>query len=173
MVIFFLILLVTATAIGGDMLAADSALEQIRTDLRNATIIKAKVMFVRYEILTRARITPEALEEIANVNGFIKTFDLNTNMRATLLDALEKTRIGSLNEEPDLRWGVIFYNAKGEMIHSVYINGKLFDHGKDISGTSGTIDGNLAILNGILFHWFETTFRDSMAIGANPPVVGH
>jgi hypothetical protein len=133
------------------MLPVESSLQSLKSDLLSEKIMKVRVLFVPYNVVTRVRLTPELLTGSAKVNELV---DMDHTMRTSLLTALDKTKASQLDSPPDLRWGAIFYDAHGRELHSIYLNGRILFR----TGRQGIIDGKLTKLNGALVEWFEERF---------------
>lgn len=76
------------------------------------------MLFVPYEVVTRARLAAELLEGSAEIN---RVLEMDSSMRSSLPEAIDKAEVKKLDCAPDMRWGAVFYGAE---LHSIYLSGK-------------------------------------------------
>jgi hypothetical protein len=71
-----------------------------------------------------------------------------------LARAVKTLSVESRDDLPDVRWGIIFYDASEQRVAGIYLGGM---------GRTGAIDQNPVVGDGELFDWlntqFSTTFR--------------
>ena len=132
-----------------------SSLRQLQEDLSGDHVKNVRVLFVPYKVLTRVRLTPELLQQSAEID---RTLSLDRATRDSLIRAIEMTEVSPLGMPPDLRWGAIFFGADGMERHSIYLDGKFLSG----TGRQGIIDRDLAKVNGALVSWFEDSFGHLM-----------
>jgi hypothetical protein len=140
----------TVRANSDDFMEAQSALNALLADLETGRVQQMTVFFTQYEKSTRTRITPSALEVQSD-----KTFrtPLSTAPYG-LMQTLKEMHLRPQEKIPDLRWGLIFLDASGKRLHSIYLDGRY------ISGTgrTGYIDGIRAGFDGSLSSWLEKEY---------------
>jgi hypothetical protein len=142
---------------------AHSSLEAFKNDLQADKIKRVKVLFLPYEVLTRAALSPEALESSVRYGGVVYIRPFGDSMRGNLLAALDKIQIREkLDYHPDLRWGAVFYGIADHELHSLYMERRMLG-----STQRGMIDGESLSLNSAITDWFENTFPDVMRAAAD------
>lgn len=137
---------------------SDDLLASIKEDLIDNSVRSVSILFLPYDVLTRARVTPELLQGSAEFRIVVQMDD---RMRKSLLSAIESSQISPLDSAPDLRWGAVLQSEKGSTLHSIYLSGKTI-LGK---GRQGIIDGQPVKLNGAMIAWFEASFPAALTIG--------
>lgn len=130
---------------------ARSAIARLGLDVSSGRVTKVRILFAHYELMTRTALNPKLLEGAAS---FDRVFEVGKDRKETLLRAIAKTELTSLDSDPDLRWGAIFLDQEGAVVHSLYLNGTSLLG----AGRQGLIDGTRARFNSSLYDWFEESF---------------
>jgi hypothetical protein len=104
-----------------------------------------------YGVRTFARVTPETLEHHSH---YEETIEISSDLRDTLVAAIDGTKLYRIVYEPDVRWGAVFLDKSDRRVHSIYLNGRYING----AGRRGHIDGADVGLNGALAAWFEINF---------------
>lgn len=90
--------------------------------------------------------------------------DVSDDLIEKLSDTLEKARCDVIDEQLDIRSGILFLNENDVELHSIYLNGQFFSG----TGRKGIIDGKTVKLNGALQSWLQPLRKK---FGANIKVV--
>ena len=113
-----------------------NGMEKLRADLAAGSISRIQVIHMPDSTLTRVAVTESILRTTASIKRdyserLVEIFD------PVLSGILTKTT----TRKPDLRWGVLFLNSKGQEIASLfvdkfgqfgYLNGELFEFGNGL-----------------------------------------
>ena len=121
---------------------AEAGMETLRTLLRGGTIAKVQVLHLPDSALTRVAVTPGTLRSIASDT---KTFSVNIG--ATFDPSLSGIAAKLENHPSDLRWGVLFYDAQGQEVASVFVDkfGRYgYLNGQTVSFNAGALGTDLA-----------------------------
>jgi len=116
---------------------AEAGMETLRTLLRGGTIAKVQVLH-----LPDSAVTPGTLRSIASDT---KTFSVNIG--ATFDPSLSGIAAKLENHPSDLRWGVLFYDAQGQEVASVFVDkfGRYgYLNGQTVSFNAGALGTDLA-----------------------------
>jgi hypothetical protein len=97
------------------------------------------------------RVMPYMLDRHARYN---ETVEISSNIRDTLVAAIDGTKLYQTKYGPDIRWGAVFLDRSERKIHSIYLNRRYING----TGSIGLIDGAEVGLNGSLVTWFELNF---------------
>ena len=115
----------------------------LRTLLKQGIVVKVKVLHLPDNMLTRVAVNPQALRSMASIT---KTFD--QNIEKTFDPVLADISAKRENHEPDLRWGVFFYDKQDHQVASIFVD-KFGQHGylnnETVSFDAGSQGTNLAI----------------------------
>lgn len=138
--------------------SSEDLLSSVKEDLMQNKIRSLRVLFLPYHVLTRTRMTPDLLEGAAE---FKTAVQMNEQLRASLLLAVESSRVSDLDSAPDVRWGVLLRGENGSTLHSIYVSGKSIVE----TGRRGIVDGRPVKLNDAMIAWFEGTFPQATTVG--------
>lgn len=89
----------------------------LKTLLGNGTIAKVTVLHIPDSVLTRVAVTTEVLRAIDNTKSNIKK-TYSQNIKETFGAMLDGLLVKHENHQPDLRWGVLFYDDQDHEIAS-------------------------------------------------------
>lgn len=144
------------TAHGRDaaVAAAAAALADLEREMLTGEIATFRLLFVGYDVVTQTRVTPELLPGVARLDRVIS---MSASRMGSLVSAIRKATLAPLDAQPDLRWGAVFLDARGNERHSIYLDGKYITG----PGRRGMIDGHMVGLNGTLVGWFEEQAQES------------
>jgi hypothetical protein len=130
------------------MMASISSFQIITEKLKSGEISKVDIFEMSAHLLTRTRVTPEMLERqfrykltVADVQSW--------PLRDQLLARLQAGTVAPTEREPDLRWGLVFYDMKEARIGGIYF---------DKTGRFGYIDNVRVTFTGSLFGLLEREF---------------
>ena len=117
-------------------------LEKLASLLKQGAVGKVKVLHVHDSMLTRVAVSKEALHSIAN-----STLDFSDQIAEKFGPLLSGVSVTKEDHTPDLRWGVLFYDAQGQEIGSLFVD-KFGQYGylndQTVSFETGTLARNLA-----------------------------
>ena len=140
--ILFLFIPVCAFGQSASQNGTEAGMETLKSLLKGSTVAKVQVLHMLDSALTRVAVTPQALRSLASDT---KTFD--PNLRATFYPMLTGISAKRENHSPDLRWGVLFYDAQGHEMASVFVDkfGRYgYLNGETVSFDAGMLGTNLA-----------------------------
>ena len=116
--------------------------EKLASLLKQGAVGKVKVLHVHDSTLTRVAVSKEALHSIAN-----STLDFSDQIAEKFGSLLSGVSVKKEDHTPDLRWGVFFYDAKGQKVGSLFVD-KFGQHGyvndQTVSFETGASERNLA-----------------------------
>ena len=98
-------------------------LEKLASLLKQGTVGKVKVLHVHDSTLTRVAVSKEALQSTATSN-----LDFSDQIAEKFGPLLSGVSVKKEDRTPDLRWGVFFYDAKGQEIGALLVD-KFGQHG--------------------------------------------
>jgi hypothetical protein len=102
--------------------------------------------------MTYVAVTPESLLKASNTT--VKIVPIEGDLIVSLEQALQNTKIVPTNDDADIRWGAIFYDADNKEVHSIYLNRRY----PNVVGNTGVIDGQKVSVNNALVDWLESRF---------------
>jgi hypothetical protein len=149
--ICLLLLYLCGASVMAESRAVELNLEAVKSELVSGFVARVDIFYMSYDRVTRTRITPAMLEVQADAKFRL---DLPSPVADDLVRAIEGTKLHRIDDEPDLRWGAVFFNRDGKRVHSIYLNGRSFWE----AGRKGYVDGTAFGLNGALVAWFEKHF---------------
>ena len=137
--------------LASDLSAVRSSLAALRADILSGMVMDVHIYFMSYSTRTSIRVTPQRLERYADRKD---KFVISSQLRDTLVAAIDGAKLYETKYRPDLRWGAIFVDKAERQVHSLYLNSRYFTG----TGRIGIIDGANVGLNGALITWFESNF---------------
>lgn len=130
---------------------------RLREELEAGSMVSMRILFVPYDVLTKAPMDSALLRRAAVVD---RVSPIDDKLRQRLIIALEQTSVEPLESQPDVRWGAIFLGRDGKELHSIYLDGRYFDG----TGRRGIVDGNFVKTNGALGYCLERAFPEFLRI---------
>lgn len=128
--------------------AAQSRIDELISSLRSSGVERVEILQIPPRVLTRTRVTPEMLERSFHYKLIIH--DIRGGAYSPdLLAAVESTSVQPAAEMGDLRWGVLFFDAREQRIASLYF---------DASGHRGAVDSQAVSFKGDLIKWLDANF---------------
>lgn len=109
---------------------------------------KVEILQMSAETLTRTRITPEMLWKQFDYKLTIRD-TRNSTYRNKIAEAIKSITVQQTNEDPDLRWGVLFYDLNEKCVGAIYF---------DKTGSKGIVGDVQASFSGNLFKWLDDNF---------------
>ena len=117
-------------------------LEKLAALLKQGAVGKVRVLHVHDSMLTRVAVSKDALRSIAT-----STQDFSDQIAEKFGPLLSGVSVKKEDHTPDLRWGVLFYDAQGQEIGSLFVD-KFGQYGylnyQTVSFETGTSVRNLA-----------------------------
>jgi hypothetical protein len=117
-------------------------LEKLAALLKQGAVGKVRVLHVRDSMLTRVAVSKDALRSIAT-----STQEFSDQIAEKFGPLLSGVSVKKEDHTPDLRWGVLFYDAQGQEIGSLFVD-KFGQYGclndQTVSFATGTLARNLA-----------------------------
>ncbi len=133
-----------------DPAEAQGRVDDLAARLVGGSVIRVQILQIPARVLTRTRITPEMLQRQFHYELTIR--DIRGGVYERKLAALAKaTTVKPRAEMPDLRWGVIFYDAGEKPVVAFYF---------DKTGNYGAVDDVPVSFGGDLFDWLKGSFSD-------------
>lgn len=127
---------------------AQSQVDVLAAKLESGEIARIEIFEIPARILTRTRITPEALER--QFHYMLTIRDIRGGAyQPKLIEATKSLAVQSRSEMPDIRWGIVFYGPNETRAGAVYF---------DKSGDSGAVDSAPVSFKGDLFKWLDRNF---------------
>ena len=120
--------------------SAKADMEMLKALLKSGTATKVQVVHLSDSTETYTAVTPQSLRTLAETT---KAFD--QNLAETFDPVLSGIVVKPVDHPADLRWGVLFYDAKGHEIaalfvdkfgHDGYLNGEMVSFDAGASGTN-------------------------------------
>jgi hypothetical protein len=141
---FFMLL---AVLIGGPMQDTahgnpEANVEALKSLLRAGRVTKVEMLRMPDNVMTRVAVTPQALRSSAS---YIIIF--HSDIDGTFEPLLSGISLKIDEHTPDLRWGVIFYDAQDREVGSIFVDksGQFgYLNGESVSFNGGLLDTNLA-----------------------------
>jgi len=125
-----------------------SQVDVLVTMLASGEVERVEILQIPARILTRARITPQMLEEGFSYKVTIR--DIRGGAyQGEMIDALKSMQVRPRTEAPDLRWGIIFYGPDKSRLGALY---------SDQSGGNGVVGATPVSFNGRFFSWLGKSF---------------
>jgi hypothetical protein len=112
---FVLVLLVPLSVHGQN--AAQDSMQALSSLLKAGTVRRVEVLRLPDEVMTRTNVTPEALRSIASYKVIF-----NEGFESTFGSLLSETSFTTSTQRSDLRWGVLFYDASGQEVGSLFVD---------------------------------------------------
>jgi hypothetical protein len=112
---FLSVLLMPFSVHGQD--AAQNTMKALSSLLKTGTIRRVEILRLPDEVLTRTNVTPEALRSIASYKVIF-----NEGLEPTFGSLLSETSFKTSAQRSDLRWGVLFYDAAGQEVASIFVD---------------------------------------------------
>ncbi len=117
-------------------------LEKVASLLKQGAVAKVKVLHVHDSTLTRVGVSKEALHSIAS-----STLDFSDHIAEKFGALLSGVSVKKESHTPDLRWGVLLYDAQGQEIGALFVD-KFGQYGfvndQTVSFETGTFARTLA-----------------------------
>lgn len=119
-----------------------NSLQNLKTMIRAGSITKVQVLHLPDDVLTPVSVTPKSLRFTAYY-----TICFNRDIAGTFEPLLSGLSTKPENHIPDLRWGVLFYDAENHEVGSIFVDG--FGHygyldDRTVSFHSGNLEKNLS-----------------------------
>ena len=117
-------------------------MERLKSLLDEGTVAKVQVLHMPDSTLTRAAVSQEALRSIAS-----SVVNFKDHLAETFNPLFSGISVKRENHRPDLRWGVLFYDAQDHEIGSVFVDkfGRYgYLNGQTVSFDTGFFNANLA-----------------------------
>jgi hypothetical protein len=153
--IVFCILLLSATTIastqGSDLDGSNKTqvhVDSLAAKLANGDIEAVEILRIPAHVLTRTAITPEMIEKQFHYKLTIRHIGA---YRKELAAALKSTKVELEPGMPDIRWGMIFYDAQDRRMGAVYFDKK---------GRYGAVGDIPVSFKGELFKWLNRSFSE-------------
>jgi hypothetical protein len=127
--------------------------ESINRQLLAGQVERIDVLRVSDDFFTLIRISPGDFERYPHKRH---TLHLAEQDAAKLAVVLERLKLTQLMDPPDLRWEVVFLDASGNRLHSIFLD-KAYWYGK---GRKGYIDGDMFSFGSSLIKWLEKRVQD-------------
>ena len=125
-----------------------SQVDVLAAKLEGGQIGRIEIFEIPVRILTRARITPEALEKQFHYKLTIR--DVRGGAyQPKLIEVTKSLAVQRRSEMADIRWGVIFYGTDNSRVGALYF---------DKSGSSGAVGSTPVSFKGDLFKWLDDNF---------------
>jgi hypothetical protein len=169
MVTRFIISLVIYFFCKGVMAQQTDNIQNVLDKIReNRVVRRIEIIHLQYSILTRTSVTPDMLE---------KSHSYKLNMASSgvyfylpsFIKALDKTSIKKTETEYgfDLRWGILFFDAKNERIASIYMDRFMVNGYINLSPVNFSSNQN----EGLVW-WLKENFSGVFKDSLWPPVWG-
>lgn len=118
------------------------SMDAIRALIKGETVVKVRIIHVPDSTETFGSVSPDTLRSLASID---KTFNDRIGERfGPLFSGVSAKK---LEHKPDLRWGVLFYDAKGQELASLFVD-KFGEYGyinnQTVLFETGTFARNLA-----------------------------
>jgi hypothetical protein len=140
--IFFLIVPILMSAQTSSRGDPQVDLEKLTTLLKQGAVRRVSVLHVHDSMLTRVAVNKDTLHSIAT-----STQDFSDQITEKFDSLLSGVSVKTVNHTPDLRWGVFFYDPRGQEIGSLFVD-KFGQYGylnyQTVSFETGTSVRNLA-----------------------------
>ena len=140
--ILTLFITILASAQTSSQLYPQLDLEKLTSLLKNGSVGKVKVLHLHDSTETRVAVSKEALHSLASSN-----LDFTDHIPEKFGSVLSGVSVKKQGHTPDLRWGVFFYDAKGQALGSFFVD-KFGQYGyvndETVSFETGATARNLA-----------------------------
>jgi hypothetical protein len=117
-------------------------METLRSLLNSDTISRVEILRMPDTMMTRVNVSPQALRSSSSYTVIFKQ-----NLKATFGGLLAGISAKSESRSPDLRWGVILYDARDHELGTIFVD-RSGQYGYVNNGvvefTTGTFDSSLA-----------------------------
>ena len=128
--------------------AASRHLAMVIDSVRSQKVQRVEIVEIPAELLTRVRVTPDALQRDYYYKLAIRDIR-RTRYQQPLAAVLASVSATSGGEMPDIRWGISFFDEADKRIGSLYF---------DAMGIRGAIDSEPVEFNGDLLKWLRQNF---------------
>jgi hypothetical protein len=149
--VFLFLTPIDGCAQGNDLKTNNAVQTQINllvAKLDHGEIGKIEILQIPSRILTRTRVSPEMLERQFHYKLTIRDIRGESQLRA-LNEAMKSVVVEPETEEPDLRWGLIFYGLDDSRVGALYF---------DKAGRRGNMDNTPVHFQGDIFEWLNSNF---------------
>jgi hypothetical protein len=127
---------------------SQNRVDDLTSRLAAGGVERVQILEIPARVLTRTRVTPEMLRRQYRYELTIR--DLRGGeYEGKLISLAKSTVVTARAEMPDLRWGIIFYDAGGNPILGLYF---------DKTGNYGSVDDAPVSFEGELFGWLKSGF---------------
>jgi hypothetical protein len=92
-------------------------METLKSLLEGERIRKVEILRVPDGLMTRTSVTPDDMRALASYSVIF-----NDDFESTLSSTFSETSFKRSSQSSDLRWGILFYNASGHEIGSVFVD---------------------------------------------------
>lgn len=130
---------------------AQSQVDNLATKLANGEIGRVEIFQIPARVLTRTRITPDALERQFYYKLTIRDIRGGAH-QAKLIDGMKSLAVQPESEMADIRWGVVFYGTDESRVGALYF---------DKSGSTGAVGVSPVSFKNDLFKWLDGSFSSS------------
>lgn len=133
--------------------AATDSFEKISVELAAREIVAIDILAISQSSFTGIAITPESIQKNFHYKLELRNAGMNL-YRKSLVEVLGGVSLTDTTENSDIRWAIIFYNAKMEALSTIYL---------DKVGNVGIVNGHSVRLSSPLFRrsllaWLTTNF---------------
>jgi hypothetical protein len=128
--------------------SAREQFDTIRARLSSGEVARVEILQIPKGEMKFALVTPEMVE-LAYFYKFTINEVAMKKEQGALLEAVNSATITVLEKMPDLRWGLIFYDRRGNRLGAMYFNEL---------GNYGAVGESPVAFTGDLFHWIERNF---------------
>ena len=148
-----------------DLSGAQSAISQLRKAIEANQITQMEVYFLPYDVTTRSRVDPS---DLRFKDKAPRRVAVDGEVEEAIVLALRHTELGNSDVAPDIRWGIVFFDAAGNEQHAVFLDGRYIDG----TGRRGIVNGRTVATNGALGMWLELQYPDLLRITPDDAVTG-
>jgi hypothetical protein len=120
----------------------ESNMDELRSLLKSGAVKRVLVLRVPDAVMTRVDVTPQALGSIASY-----TVTFREDIEATFEPLLAGLSFKKEKRNPDLRWGVLFYDAHDQELGSLYVDKfgqEGYLNGETVVFETGLLESNVA-----------------------------
>jgi len=115
-ILWFVLFLFAPTYVYGQNATQDNV-ETLKSLLKAGTVRRVEVLRIPDDVLTRTSVTPNVMRSIASYKVVF-----NEGFEPTFGSLLSETFFKRSSQGSDLRWGVLFYDAKGQEVNSIFVD---------------------------------------------------
>ncbi|MGA7743283.1 MAG: hypothetical protein WBP56_04525 [Polyangia bacterium] len=124
-------------------------LDKLVDNVKRREVARLEVLWIPADTLTRTRLTQEMLERQYYYKVTVREIR-GGPLEQGLINVLGSLTVEPVYEAPDLRRGVLFFDANGSRLGAIYV---------DRAGSRGVVDTVAVSLNGGFSSWIANTFE--------------